>query len=309
MQQKRNIRLLISLCVLIVITLAVLFLFNRERTTVDKTIFQVADLKTIDNVVLELDSVKTELALDGIRWKVNGQVADRALIDVLFATLQQAEPKRKVSEKLADSLKTFLEKEGVHVTLSQKGEPVLDFFAGGNSAKTQAYFTKGGDDDVYIMIIPGYRVYTSGIFELEAPGWKDKYVFNINWENFKSLSASFAASPVDNFEVVMDKFPEIKDIAQADTAKLNEFLDNISLLTVDQYLTKDEARAYDSALFTSVGFDITVTDISGKTYELKLYPEIGKPRVFGVVQKLYPAVFDSRKILPLMKSKGWFTKK
>lgn len=309
MQQKRNIRLLISLCVLIVITATVLFLFNRERVTVDKTIFQVADLKTIDQVVLEHDSAKTELAVDGIRWKVNGQVADRSLIDVLFATLQQAEPRRKVSEKLADSLKTFLEKEGVHVTLSQSGEPVLDFFAGGNSSKTQAYFTKAGDEDVYIMVIPGYRVYTSGIFELDAPGWKDKYVFNFNWQNFKSLNVAFAASPADNFEVVMDKLPVIKGIAQADTAKLNDFLDKVSLLTVDQYLTKDQAMAYDSVLFTSLGFEITVADISGKTYELKLYPEIGKSRVFGVVQGSYPAVFDSRKILPLMKSKGWFTGK
>jgi hypothetical protein len=309
MQQKRNIRLLISLCVLIVITAVVLFLFNQDRTTVDKTVFQVEDLKTIDQVVLERDSIKVDIALDGTCWKVNGQLADRALIDVLFATLQQAEPKRKVSNKLADSLKTFLEAEGVHVTLSQSGEQALDFYAGGNASKTQAYFTKTGDDAVYIMVIPGYRVYTSGIFELEAPGWKDKYVFNLNWPYFKSLNVSFAASPADNFEVTMDKLPAIKDIAQADTAKLNDFLDKVSLLTADQYLTKDQATAYDSALFTSLGLEITVVDMSGKTYAVKLYPEIGKSHVFGVVQGSYPAVFDSRKILPLMKTKGWFTKK
>lgn len=308
MQQKRNIRLLISLCVLIAITVAVLFLFNRERATVDKTIFQVADLKAIDKIILERDSVKTELAIEGGRWKVNSQVADQSLIDVLFATLQQAEPKRKVSEKLADSLKAFLETEGVHVILSRSGEPAQDFFAGGNASKTQAYFTKAGDDDVYIVVIPGYRVYTSGIFELEAPGWKDKYVFNFNWKFFKSLNVSFATSPTNNFEVVMDKLPIIKDITQADTAKLSDFLDRVSLLTADQYLTKDQATAYDSALFTSLGFEITVADISGKTYQLKLYPEIGKAQVFGVVQGSFPAVFDSRKVLPLMKSKGWFTK-
>ena len=138
---------------------------------------------------------------------------------------------------------------------------------------------------------------------------EDKYVFNFNWENFRVLSVSFVASPADNFEVVIDKLPTIKGIAQADTAKLNSFLDNVSLLTVDQYLTKDQATAYDSALFTGLGFEITVADISGKTYVLRLYPEIGKPQVFGVVQESYPAIFDSRKILPLMKNKGWFTKK
>lgn len=309
MQQRRNIRLLISLGALIVVTGIVLFTFNREQASVDKTIFQVEDLKAIDRVVLERDSSKTELAIENARWKVNGELADRSLIDVLFATLQQAEPKRKVAEKLSDSLKVLLQKKGVHVTLSQGDGPVLDFYAGGNASQTQAYFTKGGDDDVYIMVIPGYRVYTSGIFELEASGWKDKYVFNFNWQNFTSLNVSFTASPADNFDVVMDKLPVIKGIAQADTAKLNDFLDRISLLTVDQYLTKAQASTYDSALFSSQGFEITVADISGKTYSLKLYPETGKASVFGIVQGSYPAVFDTRKILPLMKSKGWFTKK
>lgn len=309
MQQKRNIRLLISLCVLIVLTALVLFLSGREEAVVDKTIFQVEDLKSIDNVTLQRDSVKTELAIDGIRWKVNGQAADRQLIDVLFATLQQAEPKRKVSEKIADSVKTFLEKEGVHVTLSHADETVLDFYAGGNEAKTLAYFTKAGDEDVYVMVIPGYRVYTSGIFELETPGWKDKYIFNVNWQNFKNLSVSYTASPADNFEVTSVRpLAEIAGIP-ADTARLNTFLDGVSLLTAEQYLTREQAAQYDSALLSSAGFKIVITEISGKTYDLKLYPEPGKPVVFGMVQGSYPAIFDSRKILPLMKSKGWFKKK
>lgn len=310
MQQKRNIRLLISLCVLLLITASVLFLFNREAAAVDKTVFRVEDLTAVDRIVLVRDSAKTELAIEGVRWKVNGQPADRSMIDVLFATLQQAEPKRKLSEKLADSVKTLLEKEGVHVTLFRTGDQELDFFVGGNASKTQAYFTKAGDEDVYVMVIPGYRVYTSGIFELEAPGWKDKYIFNFNWQNFKSLAVSFTASPADNFEVTMGKASaEITGVVQADTAKLNTFIDAVSLLTADQYLTGEQAKQYDSALFSSTGFQLLISDISGKTYELKLYPEPGKPVVFGIVQGSWPAVFDSRKILPLMKSKGWFTKK
>lgn len=309
MQQKRNFRLLLSLCVLLVATTAVLFLFNREAAAVDKTIFRVDDLKAIDKIILEHDSVKIELTISGVRWKVNDQAADRSMIDVLFATLQQAEPKRKLSEKLADSVKTFLEAEGVHVTLFRAGEPELDFFAGGNPAKTQAYFSKPGDDDVYVMVIPGYRVYTSGIFELEAPGWKDKYIFNFNWQNFKSLAVSFTASPADNFEVTMGKGSAGITGIQADTARLNTFLDAVSLLTADQYLTEEQASQYDSALISSSGFQIVISDISGKTYDLKLYPEPGKPAVFGIVRGSYPAVFDSRKILPLMKSKGWFMKK
>lgn len=309
MQQKKNIRLLISLAVLTGITVTAMLFFSRERVTVDKTVFNVPDLETIDKIVLEQDSSKTELAIDGVRWKVNGQPADRGMIDVLFATLQQAEPKRKVSDKVADSLKTYLEKQGVHVTVSRKDEPVLDFFAGGNASKTQAYFTKAGEEDVYVMVIPGYRVYTSGIFELEAPGWRDKYVFNFNWQNFKSLSVTFTASPADNYEVTIDHAMAKINGVPGDTTKFNSFMDAVLQLTVDQYLTSGQATAYDSARFTGQGFEIAIADISGKTYTLKLYPETGKPMVFGEVQGSYPAIFASRKIVPLMKSKGWFVKK
>lgn len=309
MQQKRNIRLLISLGVLMTITAAVLFLVGRDPNAVDKTIFRVADLQAIDQVVLEQGSEKTELAFDGIRWKVNGQLADRSLIDVLFATLQQAEPRRKVSEKLADSVKTYLEKEGVHVTLLQNGDPALDFFAGGDASKTQAWFTQAGDDGVYLMVIPGYRVYTSGIFELEAPGWKDKYVFNFNWQNFKNLNVSFTANPADNYEVTIDKGMAKINGVQGDTTRFNNFMDAILQLTVDQYLTREQAKAYDSALVSGQDFNISITDIANKTYTLKLYPQAGKSEVFGVVHGTSPAIFDSRKIMPLMRNKGWFMNK
>lgn len=309
MQQKRNFRLLVSLCVLLLITTVVLFLFNREASAIDKTIFRVEDLKAIDKVVLEHDSAKAELALEGVRWKVNGQLADRSMMDVLFATLQQAEPKRKLSDKVADSVKTYLEKKGVRVTLYQAGEPALEFFAGGNASKTQAYFTKPGDENVYVMTIPGYRVYTSGIFELEVPGWKDKHVFNFNWQNFKSLNVSFTASPADNYEVTIENAMAKINGVQGDTTRFNDFMDAVLQLTADQYLTREQAGQYDSALVAGLGFQIVISDIAGKSYELKLYPEPGKPMVFGMVQGLYPAVFDSRKIMPLMKSKGWFTKK
>ncbi|HMV08831.1 MAG TPA: DUF4340 domain-containing protein [Cyclobacteriaceae bacterium] len=308
MQQKRNIRLLISLCVLTIGTAILIMIFNRDSSAVDKTVFQVADLKSVDKVVLERDSSKVELMLDASgRWRVNGELADPAMVDVLFATIQQAEPKRKISDKLTDSLTALLHTQGVHVSLFQSNERVSDFYAGGNASKTQAYFLKEGDDNVYVMAIPGYRVYTSGIFELESPGWKDKYVFGFNWQNFKNLNVVFTASPADNFDVVMDKLPVITGV-QADTAKLNSFLDNVSLLTVDQYLTTAQASVYDSARFIPP-VEITVTDLSGKTYALTLYPEPRKPVVFGMVQGRYPAVFNSRKILPLMKSKGWFGKK
>lgn len=311
MHQKRNIRLLISLCALSIVTAALMFWMNRSaREIIDPSIFRVEDLKAIDKVVLERQGEKIELSFDGARWKVNGQLADRAMVDVLFATLQQAEPKREVSDKLADTLKVALQTEGVQVSLYQANELSLKFIAGGNQSKTQAYFTKPDEDEVYVMVIPGYRVYTAGIFELEESGWKDKYVFNFNWRNFQSMNVTVDDQPESNFDIAMGKsYFEVKGLAQVDTTKLNDYIDAISLLTVDYYLTKAESQETISSLATAKGFEIKVFDIGGKSYSLKLFPQPNEQQVLGVFQGSQAARFNAQKIAPLLRNKSWFDPK
>jgi hypothetical protein len=309
MQRKKNIRLLISLCTLCMVTVGVWVLLNRnENITVDKQIFRTENLKSINKIILEKAGKKTQLTFDGGRWKVNEALADRDMVDVLFATIQQAEPKRPVSNVVQDSIGSMLNREGVHVTLFQDKNVELEFVAGGNATKTQAYFKKPGDNESYIMIIPGYRVYTSGIFELDETGWKDKRVFNFNWRNFQSLKVSFPSNPENTFEISMGKeYFEVKGI-DTDTSKVNDFLDAISLLTVDQYQNKAMV-SQDTLTFGKPGIGILVSDISGKSYSLALFPQPDKQQISGLIQGDQPALFDVRKVVPLVKTKSWFVKK
>jgi hypothetical protein len=194
MQEKRNVRLMISFVLLTAITVIAYWWLTSESTTIkiDKNIFKVEDFKSIDQVVIESPSGKVELKYGSSKWLVNEKYeADRNLIDVLFATLQQAEPKRPVAASLKDSLVNVVKHEGVKVSLMSDDKSVKVFFVGGNASKTQTYFLLDGTDDPYLMTIPGYRVYVSGIFELAENGWRDKRIFNFRWENFKSLTASF----------------------------------------------------------------------------------------------------------------------
>jgi hypothetical protein len=110
MQEKRNIRLLILLGVLVTVTIGVFFAFNTKTSlVVDKALFKLSDYSTINKVLLEKDHKAIELKFDGARWKVSDQLADRSMIDVLFATLQQVEPKRPVAESLRDSIAAVLD--------------------------------------------------------------------------------------------------------------------------------------------------------------------------------------------------------
>lgn len=311
MEQKRNIRLLISLVVLTLTTVIVFFAFDtKQRVTVDKTLFRVEDFTVIDKVVLTTNQIPIELKFDGGRWKVNGQLADRSMVDVLFAALQQAEPKRAVAESLSDSVNTMLQANGTTVQLYEGENLQKQFIAGGNVTKTQAYFKSMDDELAYVMVIPGYRVYTSGIFEMEEHGWKDRYVFNFNWRNFKSLTASYPTTPQHDFEVAMgESYFEITGMPSADTTKLNDFLDAVSLLEVDQYVKASEVEGYDSLVATQPDMQIEVSDISGKQYALALYRLPDQSRILGVLSGVTPALIDQRKVAGLFRERNWFLKK
>jgi hypothetical protein len=311
MQEKRNIRLLISFVLLLITTCVVYFFTQSTREVVsDKTIFRVADFATIDRVLLTgVSDSKIDLSFDGARWKVNEQAVDPKMVDVLFATLQQAEPKRPIAEAIRDSVNTWLGKSGVKVSLYEAGELKKEFIAGGNPLKTQAYFKDISSDEIYLMIIPGYRVYTSGIFELDATGWKDKYVFGFNWRNFKKLTATIPVKPTESFEIEMGKEYFVVKGVEADTAKLNSFLDAVSLTTVVRYLSKNELIGIDSVLSNPGAIEIRVDDISGKTYTLSLYPELEPGLTIGLVNGNQPAVLDSRRMKELKIGRSWFLRK
>src|SRR4051812_9336433 len=88
MQKKKNIRLAISLVLLILTTAGVYWYGARPASArVDPALFRVDDVKQIDQVVLESPAGKTELQYKEPRWTVNGAyTADRNMIDVLMAT-------------------------------------------------------------------------------------------------------------------------------------------------------------------------------------------------------------------------------
>jgi len=304
MQEKRNKVLLILLMVLLTCIAAVLFTMQQGEVKFEqKDIFKVEDLKTIDKVVLRGKDDTVQLSFSGSRWMVNGtEPADRDMVDVLFATLLQAEAKRPVAESKNDSLIQMLQRSGVEVNLFERGELVQRFIAGGNGKKSEAYFI---DDarQAYVMHIPGYRVYVSGVFELSESDWRDKYVFAFNWTNFKNLAVKFHAKPKDGFNVKMlDDYFGIEGL-QTDTTRLNDFLDAVSLLTVDQYSNTDSLE--DKTPFLT----ITVSDIADRQYSLAIFEVSDAGKTACLVNEKQVAWIDNRKLARLIRNRDFFQKR
>lgn len=308
MQEKKNKRLLIILVVLISATAGAYWLIHtNDNDVVNKNTFREYDLKSIKEVLLESPSGEVSLKFAGARWKVNDQYyANPDMIDVLFATLQQAEPKRPLAISVQDSAAKTIQANGVKVSLGTDETWQRVFYAGGNAAKTQAFFLDTAENKVFLMTIPGYRVYVSGIFELDEKGWRDRFVFGFNWRNFQSLEVTFPEKPSDGFVVAMqNNLFGIQGISKIDTTRLNDYLDDISLLTVDDYL--ETTPTLDSLATNPEVLKISVKDIGKKEYVLQVYPPIGKQEKFpGLINGSQWALFEKTRVSGLIRPRQFF---
>jgi hypothetical protein len=310
MQGKKNKRRFILLVVLTVSVLAVLWWMQPEnRMDLEQDIFQVEDLSTINQVQLQSDTTSVTLSFNGSQWQVNEKYdADPNMIRVLFATLQQAIPRRKVARIREDSIYGALAVSGVEVSLYAGEELKERFVAGGNPAKTQAFFADPSTREVYVMNIPGYRVYVSGIFELAEGGWRDKLVFDFNWRNFKSLQVEFPSKPSDSFTVSrMENNFGIAGVGAVDTAKLHTFLDDLSLLRVEEYLSASELK--DNLSQAQPLARLILADVGNRTHRLEIFPPEPSSRVMALIQNSQVAVLSREKIQGLLKPKSFFSKK
>lgn len=311
MQERRNKRLAIILVTLCCITAAIYFVGRADGSVeVDKNLFSDYDLQGIDQINLESKEDTVVLKFNGSKWLVNEQFnADASMIEVLFATLQQVEPKRPVPSSVRDSVSQALRQRGVKVSLFSSGVKEAGFYAGGNAKKTETFFCHEQTDETpYIMTIPGYRVYVSGIFELPERDWKDKLVFGFNWRNFESLEARFPDLPGQGFKVsLQDNYFGIEGMESVDTTKLNDFLDDVSLLTTLEFVNKPFFD--DSLSKPSPSMIITVKDIGRRAYTLELFDRSDKEQtITGVINGKQWAVFAPQRVEDISRKRAFFTK-
>jgi hypothetical protein len=197
--------------------------------------------------------------------------ADRQMITVLFATLKQTIAKRHVAGNIQDSLQKEIATQGIKISCLEGETLSKEIWAGGNAQKTETYF-QTTDGKPYLVTIPGYRVYVASIFELASNDWRDKQVFRFNWQNIKSLEASFPSEPGQNFKASFQgKFFSIEGIA-TDTTKLDGFMDALFQLRSERILDSTEVKNYANDILQKPMMEIAIQDIGNGTYPLTLYP-------------------------------------
>ena len=190
MQRKKNIRLLISLALLVVVAVILaLTTPTKNRMDVDRDMFSY-DPAEIDRVILTAtEGEKNELAFVNGLWMVNSHKADPQRVSVLFAILDQAKVRRKAPLADLEKLSGEFSTRGITATFYEGTEPVKEFEVLGDPDRGMTYYREG--KDIYLIEIPGYRNYLAGIYELDENGWKYPRIFDFNWVNLKRVDVSY----------------------------------------------------------------------------------------------------------------------
>jgi hypothetical protein len=307
-QRKKNKWLLISLGILLAASVGVATWGNSgSKLEIKVDFFSRADLTAVDRVEMEGPGGKVVLRYDNGRWLVNDtQQAEPQLVDVFFAVVNQVKVKRPVAQAQAEGIRDEFKSRGVEVILWEGDKVFHRFVSVGNSTRTHTYFAENIDSKAYLVGIPGYQSYVGGILELTESEWWNRLAFPVNWRNLQSLHVRFPADTTRNYSIAYGNvFFEVKEIPQTDTTRLADFIDEVSMLRVDNYLTSHHPDR-DSLLQVTPEQIIEVVQIGGRSRSLELLPMAAGTRERLVRIGPMLGVMDNRQLQGILLHKEKF---
>jgi len=303
-QKKRNIRLLI-LCGFLLTMVAVMSLRTTTSDSLDinRKMFAIENTLDINKVEVSSQGNNHLLEFRGGKWILDNEFeADPTKIHLLFATIQQVSVRRPVGNNQSDSLRSVMTEKGSSIRFYIDDTEVTSINSLGDSRTNTTYFS-GNNGNLYLMEIPGYRAYIHPLLDVNSFEWRNKNLFHkLNWRNLAGLNISFPELK-DGFEIVSENNQfKVKGIAQADTTRLFDYIDYISLLETDRYLDESEIN-----LSSSPNVKIDVRDVGNRPYVLEIYNQYTSDSLrIGRIDSTFFFGLEKEKALPLLTRKEYF---
>ena len=310
MQKKKNIRLSILLLVLIVLTvITYAFKDSGSSLDIDKNLFAYTNTTKVNKVELESLNSEVELSFKNNGWLVNDKYeADPQRISVLFAIAQQVTVRRKASNSLKPKLDSLFTTTGVKLSLYDEDNLVKQFLVSGDEVEGLTYMKEIDTDDYYLVEIPGYRSYLAALFQLDGNGWRNPIVFDISWSNLQAVQVKYLDQEENDFNVIFDKGNYgIEGLVKSDSLKLIDFLDNVSLLYVNDYFTDREVESY-SELSKDALANINIQDVGKNNYTLTIYNKIDRGNYLVKIDSSEYAIMQADIIKKVMKPNHFLVK-
>ncbi len=310
-QKTKNIALIIAILVLTG-TAALLYFSGgpSRKVDFDETKFTIADTSRIHKIVIKGNSFTNTLQDSAGTWMVNHKYPlDPSMKKVLMAVLNRVRIHRKAPKNLKDSIARHLEKNGYRVSIYDANDLMQSYLAGGNDISV-SYFM-GDDGEPYVVHLPGYNSYVSGIFEVSENDWRDRFVFSTSWMGIKKLALDYTDDKDKSFIIRSGAgFPNVEGINKPDTSRLMQYINLFHTFAVDQYLDSGRVARYDSLSLTKPWAILTVDAISlSSPCVVKFFPRLPGDRLLvGRLNENQIVLFSYDRIKEIFKTKSWFGK-
>lgn len=272
-----------------------------SNVAINKNIFSVADTAAIEKIVLrQPDGLVQTLERRRGFWQLNSDHAvDPAIMRLMLSALSQVEVKRPVARNQQEEVLNQLTEQGVEVELH--GPTMNRFMAGGRAEEAISYFAR--DEQAYVVELPGYSNYISGIFYLKEGDMRNKMLTTLNSMNFQGLDIQYPADTAQNVSIrFQNNMLGVLGIERPDSSVLFQYMMIFEPLQIAGYLTPGEDPAYDSLLQTQPMAVFRMRTVgSAEGMQLQLYPQLaGRRYRLGFLPKQKEAVLLDERLAQAM---------
>lgn len=299
MKAKKNIILATVLAVLLGISISLGFWEEGGGSAFDPGLFALEDINQVDRVVMTRGEEVLDFRAFSQGFLINDQYPmDQGLLSVLGAVLQQVRVQRPVSEKLQAGIWEDLQQQGTRVQVYMGEKLLEEFWAGGDALKQTSYFATG-QGAVYVVNLPGYTSYVSGLFSMELSGWRTKNVFRNTWRSILSFKLEDNRAAENNLEITYkDPFFGVSGVQKIDSNRVINYLENLGALRAEALI--------DTSYQGDPWKTLTTEDIDPlKNTSLILFEPGKDSLILGRSQDQY-YLFRKQRINPLLQTPGYF---
>ncbi|NMM50096.1 hypothetical protein [Marinigracilibium pacificum] len=305
----------IRIAVIAVLLLAIFVLpgiIDRDQSLeVEPDKFAVSDTTGLDKIVLGMPNQDFVLEKKSGRWFIGDMATDAALGDVILAVINRLNIKRSVPESQVNEVVSELKATGVKVSVYRDGNLEQEYIAGGNANRTISYLADTDFKNVYIVNIPGYQDYVTGIFTLNKLAWKSKDLYQGDFRTMKSFAIVNGKGDTAVSLKSRGVYFEVNNLSgQLDSTRMDQYLGTLFNLRIDTHLDpKDYPQYSDFVNSNSPSFSFIIDDVSfQQPLSLAFYPVPGREGFYFCKENDLLAVFRQNDLEQLIVPPQYFQK-
>jgi hypothetical protein len=326
--KKRN-----KIIIAIVLVLAVSAFFvvrHGARKSTSDVVYHIEDINSVTKIFMadKLDNkVLLERTSDST-WTVDGKYpASEGMMDMLLETLNQMRIRQRVNKaakkNIVDNISVshtkvevyqivpFINWFGGKLQLFKSEKLVATYYIGHETQDNMgSYVFREGDDEPYIVHIPGFRGYLGPRFEPVPELWRSHRIVDLPVTEIQSVKVEIPNQPQESFEVLrngeaFDFYCEGQKMPVFDTMRVGQLLSSFVNLNFDQFAGVVPKVELDTTFSRQPGFILTVTDTAGNARSLKTYIKFTDPDALATMQgnQTMADFFDLNRLYAILDTK------